>query len=63
MRHSLATRLDQLGVPIVDIQQMLGHADVTTTLRYIQGSAERRRSALGVLENAMLPRTGKLGIA
>lgn len=63
MRHSMATRLDQLGVPIKDIQEILGHADIATTLGYIQGSADRRRSALGVLEEAILPKTGKLGIA
>ena len=62
MRHSLASRLDQLRVPIKDIQEILGHADVSTTLGYIHGSAERRRSAINTLEDAILPK-GKLGIA
>lgn len=64
LRHSFATRLDQLRVPIKDISEMLGHANVTTTLTsYIHGSEESRRNALGSLEDALLPKSGKLGIA
>lgn len=64
LRHSYATRLDQLRVPIKDIQELLGHANVTTTLTsYIHGNEETRRNALGTLEEALLPKDGRLGIA
>ena len=62
MRHSLASRLDQLRVPIEDIQEILGHADVSTTLGYIHGSAQTRRDAISTPEDAILPK-GKLGVA
>ena len=64
LRHSFATRLDQLRVPIKDISELLGHANVTTTLTsYIHGNEDTRRSALTTLEDALLPKDGKLGIA
>lgn len=34
-RHSFATNLSILGVPVLDISRMLGHSDIQTTLRYI----------------------------
>lgn len=64
LRHSFATRLDQLRVPINDISKLLGHANVTTTLTsYIHGDDDTRRNALNTLEDAILPKDGKLGIA
>jgi len=34
LRHSFASHCSMLGVPILKIKNMLGHADFTTTLRY-----------------------------
>lgn len=36
LRHTLATRLLNLGVPVTTIQKLLGHNDLRTTQRYAQ---------------------------
>ena len=35
LRHSAATLLAEVGVPVHEIQALLGHADLRTTQRYI----------------------------
>ena len=34
MRHTHATRLIQNGVSIYEVKEILGHADIKTTMRY-----------------------------
>jgi integrase len=45
-RHSLGTQLGNAGVPIQDIQKILGHADLRSTQRYVHPSDERTRELL-----------------
>ena len=45
-RHSLGTQLGNAGVPIQDIQKILGHADLRSTQRYVHTSDERTRELL-----------------
>jgi integrase/recombinase XerD len=40
MRHTTATQALQSGMPIQDIQQLLGHANVSTTMIYAKTSME-----------------------
>jgi len=47
LRHTTATLLKDLGVPARDAQSILGHADITTTLRIYQHvTIANRRDAL-----------------
>lgn len=64
LRDSFATRLDQLRVPTKEVQELLGHANVTTTLNsYIHDNEQTWRNVLDTLEDALLPKDGKLRIA
>lgn len=49
-RHTLGTKVAKTG-KIRDLQQMLGHTDVRTTLGYVQPDVEVMRDMLGVMGN------------
>ena len=54
MRHIAATLLKDLGVPVKDVQQILGHSNVATTLRiYQHGTLETQRTAISAVENQL----------
>lgn len=46
LRHTYATRLHRAGVPLVDLRDLLGHADVETTEKYIHGDSNPSRHKL-----------------
>lgn len=43
LRHTYATWLSEVGVPLQDIQAVLGHKDFTTTMRYLGVDLSRVR--------------------
>ena len=45
LRHSCADRLRQAGVGIEDIGMILGHSDLSTTMRYLGRESERALEA------------------
>lgn len=45
LRHSFASALVNQGIPIYDVQKLLGHQDVKTTQRYAHFTLERLRSS------------------
>lgn len=58
LRHSFASALVNQGIPIYDIQKLLGHQDIKTTERYAHLAPERLRvsaSAAGEVYAMMLP--------
>ena len=47
LRHTTATLLKDMGVPVKDVQEILGHTDISTTLKiYQHGSEHIKRNAL-----------------
>lgn len=57
LRHTFATRLINLGVPVTTLQRLLGHRDLGTTQRYAQVmdvTAERQyHQAMAQIERAL----------
>ena len=47
LRHSYATRCVERGVDVKSVSELLGHADVRTTLRlYVHSSMDYKRRAV-----------------
>jgi integrase len=51
LRHTFASHLAQNGVSIVIIKELLGHADIKTTMRYSHLTSLAVREAVRTLEN------------
>ncbi len=49
LRHTTASRLNELGVDIVTIQEILGHANINTTRKYTHNSRESKINAMRLL--------------
>ena len=52
LRHSGASVMDSLGVPIGSIQRILGHQQRRTTENYLQSIGDSERQAMAVFEEA-----------
>jgi integrase len=53
LRHTFATNLAMLGVPLSTVQALLGHSTISTTMRYAHVAPSTLRSAIDMLN----PRT------
>jgi len=49
LRHTFGTRLADAGVDVVKIKELLGHASIVTTMRYIHATDQGKRGAINVL--------------
>ncbi|MDP2630223.1 MAG: tyrosine-type recombinase/integrase, partial [Candidatus Uhrbacteria bacterium] len=50
LRHTFASHLAMKGVPLKAVQELLGHSDIQTTMRYAHLSPSALRDAISVLE-------------
>ncbi len=41
LRHTFATMAIDSGIPVADVQQMLGHSQIATTMKYVHRAPER----------------------
>lgn len=55
LRHTFATELSMLGTPIAEIAELMGHASIATTRRYIHFAPEVLRGAIDRLEDSLRP--------
>lgn len=53
LRHTAASWMVQEGVPLDVVQRILGHASMTTTLRYAHRADHAERDAVATLGRAM----------
>ena len=50
LRHECGSRLAERGVPLHEIQYLMGHAALTTTQRYLNATVESLKRSVKVLE-------------
>ncbi len=53
LRHTCATRLVQRGVPLPIVKEWMGHATITTTMRYVQFAPDSLNVAKAALEQVV----------
>jgi integrase len=51
LRHTAATRMVEKGIDLAVVKEILGHADISTTMRYAHAVPERKKQAIDVLNN------------
>jgi len=51
-RHTFASRLTRDGVDVVTVKDLLGHSDISTTMRYAHSNDEAKRRAVQKLRNS-----------
>ena len=50
-RHTFGTRLADAGVDVVKIKELMGHASIVTTMRYIHATDQGKRGAIVVCQS------------
>jgi integrase len=55
LRHTFARRLIDAGVPLPDVAALLGHASVTTTMRYVRADAKGLAAAVSKISFSAEP--------
>ncbi len=60
-RHTFASHLVMRGVPLKAVQELMGHADIQTTMRYAHLSPDVRTDAVAQLDRRPAPRKEATG--
>lgn len=55
LRHTCAAWLVSAGVPLIEVRDLLGHAEISTTERYAHLAPNRVRAAVSVLDGLQQP--------
>jgi integrase len=50
LRHTFASRLVMAGVDLPTVKELLGHRDISMTMRYTHLSSDHKQTAMGKLE-------------
>lgn len=59
LRHSYASFAIDCGVDLSAVKELLGHKDITTTVRYVHPHTDRIRETIKIVEDRMLAVTTK----
>lgn len=59
LRHTFATRMVEAGVDLVALKQILGHADIRVTMRYVHPNQAHQDSAMAIYDKLNEARRAK----
>lgn len=67
LRHTFASRLTRDGVDIVSVKELLGHSNISTTMRYAHSNDDAKRRAVNRLSKGdntvrIVPRTQRKAV-
>ena len=51
LRHTFATRLIEKNIDIVVAKELMGHANISTTMIYVHSDADRKKNAINVIDD------------
>ena len=51
LRHTVATRLVESGIDLAVVKEILGHAEISTIMRYAHPVPKRKLEAISVLNS------------